>query len=130
MKRAQKKSIEQTKNALFHARSGNGPLPYMSPQKFLTVEEALAAIEGPEFGEGDLDVVIAPLDVTVVSDEEGMDEDDLTESKSMLPDAAGEIEIHFNPVQSDDVPTNSVPKIKRCTKVKWSTKKAFFYILL
>ena len=26
LKRAQKKSIKQTKNALFHARSGNGPL--------------------------------------------------------------------------------------------------------
>ena len=51
-------------------------LPYMSRQKFLTVEEALAAIEGPEFGEGELDVVIAPPDVTIVSDEEGMDEDD------------------------------------------------------
>ena len=25
LKRAQKKSIKQTKNALFHARSGNGP---------------------------------------------------------------------------------------------------------
>ena len=87
----------------------------MSRQKFLSVEEALAAIEGPEFGEGELDVVIAPPDVTVVSDEEGMDEDDLTESEVMVPDATGKIEIHFNPVQSDDMPTTSVPKIKRCT---------------
>ena len=46
----------------------------MSRQKFLTVEDALAAIECPEFGEGELDVVIAPPDVTVVSDEEGMDQ--------------------------------------------------------
>ena len=98
----------------------------MSRQKFLTVEEAQAAIEGPEFGEGELDVVTAPPDVTVVSDQEGMDEDDLTESEAMLPDAAGEIEIHFNPIQSDNMPTTSVPKIKRSMKVKWSKKKAFF----
>ena len=65
--------------------------PYMSRQKFLTVEEAQAAIEGPEFGEGELDVVITPPDATVVSDEEGMDKDDLTESEAMLPDPAGEI---------------------------------------
>ena len=105
-------------------------LPYMSRQKFLTVEEAQASIEGPEFGEGELDVVTAPPDVTVVSDQECMDEDDLTESEAMLPDAAGEIEIHFSPIQSDDMPTTSVPKIKRCMKVKWSKKKAFFYLFL
>ena len=105
-------------------------LPYMSRQKFITVEEALVAIEGPEFGEGQLDVVIAPPGVTVVSDKEGMDEGDLTKSEAMLLDAAGEIKIHFNPVQSDDMPTTSVPKIKRSTKVKWSKKKAFFYLLL
>ena len=98
-------------------------LPYMSRQKFLTVEEALAAIEG------ELDAVIAPPDVTVVSDEEGMDEDNLTESEAMLPDATGEIEIYFNPVKSDDIPTTSVPKIKSCPKVKWSTKKASFLSL-
>ena len=56
----------------------------------------------------------------------GIDEDDLTESEAMLPYAAGEIEIHFNSVQSDDMPTTSVSKIKRCTKVKWSKKKASF----
>ena len=61
-------------------------LPYMSRQKFLTVEEALAAIEGPGFGEGELDVVITLPDVTVVSDEEGMDENDMTESEAMLLD--------------------------------------------
>ena len=83
-------------------------------------------MEGPEFGEGELDVVIAPPDVTVVSDEESMDEDNLTGSEAMLPDAAAEIKIHFNPVQSDDMPTTSVPKIKRCMKVKWSKKKASF----
>ena len=98
----------------------------MSPQEFLTVEEAVAAIEGPKFGKGELDVIIAPPDITVVSDKEGMHEDDLTESEAMLPDAAGEIEIHFNSVQSDDMPTTSVPKIKSCTKVKWSKKKASF----
>ena len=73
-----------------------------------------------------MDVVIAPPGVTIVSDEEGMDEDDFTKSEAMLPDAAGEIEIHFNLVQSDDMPTTSVPKIKRSTKVKWSKKKASF----
>ena len=103
-------------------------LPYTSRQKFLTLKEALAAIEGFEFGKGELDVDIAPPDVTVVSNIEGMDEDDLTESEAMLPDAAGEIEIHFNPVQSDDIPTTLVPKVKRCTKVKWSKKKASFFI--
>ena len=71
-------------------------------------------------------MVIAPPDVTVVSDEEGMDKDDLTGSEAMLPDAAGEIEIDFNPVQSDDMPTTSVLKIKRFTKAKWSKKTAFF----
>ena len=71
-------------------------------------------------------MVIAPPDVTVVNDEKGMDEDNLIESEAMLPDAAGEIEIHLKPVQSDDVATTSVPKIKRSTKVKWSTKKASF----
>ena len=55
-----------------------------------------------------------------------MNKDDMTESEAMLPDAAGEIEIHFNPVQSDDMPMISVLKIKRSTKVKWSKKKAFF----
>ena len=68
-------------------------------------------------------MVRAPPVVTVVSDEEGMDKDDLEESKAMLPDAVGEIEIYFNLVQSDYMPTTSVPKIKR-TKVKWSKKKA------
>ena len=71
-------------------------------------------------------MVIAPPGVTAVSDEEGMDEDDLTKSEAMVPDAAEEVEIHFNPVQSDDMPTNSVSKIKRSTKVKWSKKKASF----
>ena len=32
-----------------------------------------------------------------------MDKDDLTESETMLPDAAGEIEMYFNPVQSDNM---------------------------
>ena len=64
-------------------------------------------------------MIIAPPGVTVVSDEEGMDEDNLTKSEAMLPDAAGEIEIHFNPVQSDDMPMTSVPKITHSTKVKW-----------
>ena len=95
----------------------------MSCQKFLTVEEALPAIEGPEFREDELDVVRALPVVTVVSDEEDMDKDDLAESKAMLPDAVGEIEIYFNLVQSDYMPTTSVPKIKR-TKVNWSKKKA------
>ena len=96
----------------------------MSRQKFLTVEEALPAIEGPEFGEDELDVVRAPPVITVVSDEEGMDKDNLEENKTMLPDAVGEIKIFFNLVQSDYMPTTSVPKIKRSTKVKWSKKKA------
>ena len=55
-----------------------------------------------------------------------MDEEDLTESEAMLSDMAGEIEIHFNPLQSDDMPMTSIPKTKRCTKVKWSKKKASF----
>ena len=100
--------------------------PRCLAKNFVSVKEALAAIEGPEFGEGELDVVIAPPDITVVSDEESMDEDDLTGSKAMLADAAGELEIHFNPVHSDDMPTTSVPKIKRCMNVKWRKKKAFF----
>ena len=38
LKRAQKKSIKQTKNALFHARSGNGPLfVFVTAQKKLLV---------------------------------------------------------------------------------------------
>ena len=102
----------------------------MSPQKFLTVEEMAASIQSPKFGEGKLDVVIAPPDVSVVSNKVGMDEDYLTESEAMLPNAAGEIEIHFNSVQSDDTPTTSVRKIKRCTKVKWSKKKVSFFLLL
>ena len=105
-------------------------LPYISFQKFLTVEKAPAAIEGPEFRESELDVVIAPLDVPVVSDEEGMDKNDLTESEAMLPNAAGEIKIYFNPVQSDDMPTTSVSKIQRTTKVKWSKKKTSFFLFL
>ena len=71
-------------------------------------------------------MVIAPPDVTVVSDEEDMDKDDLTVSEAMLPDATGKIEIHFNPVKSDDMPMTSVSKIKRSTKVKLSKKKASF----
>ena len=82
----------------------------MFHQKFLTVEETPAAIEGPKFGEGELDVVIASPDVTVVSDKEDMNRDDLTESEAMLPDAVGEIEIHFNSLQSDDMPMTSVRK--------------------
>ena len=97
---------------------------YISRQKIQTIE-ALAAIEGPEFGEGELDVVIAPPDVTVVNDEEDIDEDDMTKSKAILPDAAGKIEIHFNSVQSDDMPTTSVPKIKRST-----IEKSFFFLFL
>ena len=77
-------------------------------------------MEGPESGEGKLDVFIAPPDVTVVSDEEGMDKDHMTEA--ILPDAAGEIEIHFNSVQSDDMSITSVPKIKRST-----IEKSFFF---
>ena len=75
-------------------------------------------------------MVIAPPGVTVVNDEEGMDEDDLTKSETMSPDTAEEIEIHFNPELSDDMPTTSVPKIKRSTKVKWNKKKASFYFIL
>ena len=75
-------------------------------------------------------LVIEPPGVTAVGDEEGMDEDDLTKSEAILPDAAGKFEIHFNSVQSDDMPTTSVPKIKRSTKVKWSKKKASFLFYL
>ena len=64
----------------------------MSCHKFLTLEEALAAIEGSEFREGELDVVIAPPDVILLSDEEDMDEDKLTESEAMLSDTAGKIQ--------------------------------------
>ena len=52
----------------------------------MTVEKALAAIESPEFGEGKSDVVIATPDVTVVSDEKGMNENNMTESEAILPD--------------------------------------------
>ena len=57
-----------------------------------------------------------------------MDEDDLTKSEAMVSDAAGEIEIHFNPVQSDDMPTASVPKITR--KLNGGKIKLLFYLLL
>ena len=69
---------------------------------------------------------MAPPDVTVVSDEEGIDEDNIIESEAILPDAAGEIETHFNSVQSDDMPTTSVPKRKRST----IEKSFFFYLFL
>ena len=46
----------------------------------------------------------------------------MTESEAILPDAAGEIEIHFNSVQNNDMPTTSVPKIKRST-----IEKSFFF---
>ena len=45
-------------------------LTYMSRQKFLTVEEALPALEDSAFGEDKLDVVRAPPVVTVISAKE------------------------------------------------------------
>ena len=68
-------------------------------------------------------MVIALPDPAVVSDEEN-----LTENKAVFPDAAREIEIHFSPVESDEVPTTSVPKIKRSlSKVKMEQEKRFFF---
>ena len=119
-----RKLLEETRRAATTLIRTNNITLHVS-KKFLIVQEALAAIEGPEFGEGELDLIIAQPDITVVGDEEGMDKDDLTVSKAMLADATEKIEIHFNPIQSDDMPTTSVPKIKRCTKVKWSKKKLF-----
>ena len=45
---------------------------HISRRNFLTVEEAVAAIGDPEYRNDDLDVVLAPPDVAVASDEEGL----------------------------------------------------------
>ena len=111
------KLLEKTRRATT-TYSNKQHYPTCLAKNFVTVEEALAAIESLDIGECELNVVIAPPDVTAVSDEESMNEDDMTGSEAMLPNAAGEIEIHFTPVQNYDMPTTSVPKIKRCTKVK------------
>ena len=67
----------------------------MSREVYLTTVEALAAIEElTEDDEHQIDLVIAPPEISVVSDEEGLDDNDLTENEMLLPDAAGLIEVH------------------------------------
>ena len=62
---------------------------------YLTTVEALAAIEElTEDDEHQIDLVIAPPEISVVSDKEGLDDNDLTENEMLLPDAAGLIEVH------------------------------------
>ena len=67
----------------------------MSREVYLTTVEALAAIEElTEDDEHQIDRVIAPPEISVVSDEEGLDDNDLTENEMLLPDAAELIEVH------------------------------------
>ena len=67
----------------------------ISREVYLTTVEALAAIEElTEDDEHQIDLVIAPPEISVVSDEEGLDDNDLTENEMLLPDAAGLIEVH------------------------------------
>lgn len=101
----------------------------MPRKTFMTVEEAVASLYELEYNEGDeVDIVISPPDPAVVSDEEGMDEDDLIEDESMLPDAAGVIEVHHNAVESVDVPPQHTVARKKgkSSKPKWTTKKPIF----
>ena len=44
--------------------------------------------------ENEIDMVVAPPDISVVGDEEGIDENDLFEGEGLLPDAAGLIKVH------------------------------------
>ena len=67
----------------------------MSREVYLTIVEALAAIEElTDDDEHQIDLVVAPPEISVVSDKEGLDDNNLTENEMLLPDAAGLIEVH------------------------------------
>ena len=67
----------------------------MSREVYLTTAKALAAIEElTDDDEHQIDLVIAPPEISIVSDEKGLDGNDLTENEILLPDAAGLIEVH------------------------------------
>ena len=67
----------------------------MSRKVYLTTAEAIADVEElSDVDDNQIDVVIAPPETSVVSDEEGLDENDLAENELSLPDAAGMIEVH------------------------------------
>ena len=84
------------------------------------------------FEDENIDPVIAPPDVAVVSDEKAMDEEDLVNNLLDLPDAAGEIEIHRNVDKPEAVSfsvNSSYKKIKK-TKIclKRCSSQLFFFI--
>ena len=69
----------------------------MPREVYLTAQDALAAAEELECDENEtLDIVFAPPEVAVVSVEEDLDKNNLTEGNTDLPDAPGEIELHYS----------------------------------
>ena len=67
----------------------------MSREAYLTTVKALAAIEElTDDNKHQTDLVIAPPEISVVRDEEGLDDNDLTENEMLLPDVAELIEVH------------------------------------
>ena len=67
----------------------------MSREVYLTTVEVLADIEElTDDDEHQIDLVIAPPEISIVSDEEGLDDTNLTENEMLLPDAAELIEVY------------------------------------
>ena len=95
----------------------------MSREVHLTTVEALAAIEElTDNDEHQIDLVIVPPEISVVSDEESLDDNDLTENEMLLPDAAGLIEVHQttgkktgNPLQSSSQQVSRKSKYQNLT---------------
>ena len=115
----------------------------MSREVFLTTVEALAAIEElTDDDEHQIDLAIAPPEILVVSNEEGLDDDDLTKNEMLLPDAARLIEVHQTSGEKTGDPLQSLsqqasrksksnstrPKSAKSKNVerKWSDKPPAF----
>ena len=98
----------------------------MSSKSFLTLEEALSALNETPCNEGEnKDLVVALPDFVVVRYEKAMDKEDLGQNCLGLPDAAGEIEIHRNANKPKTVSFSaSPPATKKCKKYIFAASDA------
>ena len=72
-----------------------GSLARMLREVYLTIQNALAKLKELECDSNELhDIVLALPEVAVISDQEDLNENNLTKGGADLPDAPGEIELH------------------------------------
>ena len=66
-----------------------------------------------------MDVVMTPPDGSVISNEEGLDENNLLECEETLPDAIGEIGVHHSITEPDTLSPHAGAKMRKVKILKW-----------